>query len=122
MAVVGTDLLLIERGGVLYQATAAQIAALGGGGGSVALTQITLTVSPVATSYAEVVHADPAVSPASKIIASLVGELDAENDLEELSDSQMRIFAIAESAQIRFVFTGLGSFAGPFKINYEVRT
>ena len=33
MAAVGTDLVLIERDGVLHKATAQQIANLGGGGG-----------------------------------------------------------------------------------------
>ena len=37
MAVVGTDLVMIERGGVLYKATASEIAALAGGGSPLTL-------------------------------------------------------------------------------------
>jgi hypothetical protein len=33
MAAVGTDLVLVERGGALYKVTASELAALGGGGG-----------------------------------------------------------------------------------------
>jgi hypothetical protein len=41
MAVTGTDLLMVERGGVLHKATAAEVAALGGGGAtSVVATRI----------------------------------------------------------------------------------
>lgn len=91
----------------------------GGGGAS---TQVTLTVSPTAINYKEVVVIDAAVSAVSKVECYLVGELDAENDLEGLVDDSMRVFAIAESGQIRFVLTGNGPFVGPYKVNYKVGT
>ena len=91
------------------------------GGGSSA-TQVTLTVTPVALNYKEIVVVDATVSAVSKIEAYLVGELDTENDLESLSDDNMRVFAIAEAGQVRFVLTGNGAFVGPYKVNYKVGT
>lgn len=44
MAAVGTDLVLVERAGVLYKTPASDIAALGGGGGGAGLTQGTATL------------------------------------------------------------------------------
>jgi hypothetical protein len=85
--------------------------------------QATLTVSPVAIAgYAEVVVSVVGVTATSIIRASLVGELDAENDLEELADSGMRVVGVPETGQIRFVLTGNSAFVGPFKVIYEVFT
>lgn len=99
----------------------AQVDGLGGGGGGALPLQATLSVSPVAKSgYAEVVVVNAAVSVTSLIRATLVGELDAENDLEELADTDMRVFGIAEAGQVRFVLTGNSAFAGDFKVIYEV--
>jgi hypothetical protein len=92
----------------------------GGGGGGLTLTQVTLTVSPVAYAYKEVVVADGTVTALSKITADLVPELDAENDIEGLADMGMRVWAIAEAGQVRFVLTSSGAFVGPFKVNYGV--
>lgn len=98
----------------------AQVDSLSGGGG-VPPTQATLNVSPAAkTGYAEVVVVDAAVAATALIRVSLVAELDAENDLEELADSDMRVFGVAEAGQVRFVLTGTGSFVGDFKVLYEV--
>lgn len=59
MAAQGTDLLLISRGGEHYKITAAEIAALGGGGGSdpwsyikLASNEVTTTTSNTATALA----------------------------------------------------------------------
>lgn len=90
------------------------------GGGGASIVQAVLNVADVAPGYAEVVVTDAAVSAASKIMALLVGELDAENDLEELADSAMRVFAVPEAGQVRFVLTGNGPFVGDFKTNYQV--
>lgn len=79
-----------------------------------------LTVAAVSYNYAEVALAVPAVTLTSIITAHLVPELDAENDVEELADSNMRVFAIPEAGQIRFVLTGNGAFVGDFKVFYEV--
>jgi hypothetical protein len=100
---------------------AAQIAEanLGGGGGA-ATAQLVLNVPTVVKGYFEAVVADESVSATSKILATLSGELDAENDVEEISDSGIRVFAIPEAGQIRFVLTGHGLFVGDFKITYQV--
>lgn len=91
----------------------------GGGGGSA--TQVTLTVAAVATTgYAEVVVTDAGVSPASKLFAAFVPELDAENDAEQLIDDRMQVHAVPEAGQVRFLLSAVGAFVGPFKVNYQV--
>lgn len=90
------------------------------GGGGAALNAVVLNVPTLAPGYAEVVVVNAAVTPASKIMPLLVGELDAENDLEELADSGMRVFAVPEAGQIRFVLTGNGPFTGDFKVHYQL--
>ena len=82
--------------------------------------QVDVSVSPVARGYAEVVMIDSAISTSSKITASLVGQLDAENDAESIFDDGMEVFAIPEIGQIRFVLMGSGPFSGPYRINYGV--
>jgi nitric oxide synthase oxygenase domain/subunit len=67
---------------------------------------------------AEVVVLDAAVSPASKLIAQLVP--NDHNEASDLADSHVRLFAIPETGQIRFVITGLGLLCGPFTLNYGV--
>lgn len=62
MAVQPSDLLLVERGGVLYKATASDIAALGGGGGG--LTQGTATID---------FGAFPGSNTASVVVSGLTG-------------------------------------------------
>lgn len=91
-----------------------------GGGGGAGITQAVLNVASAAINYAEIVVLDVTVSTASKITAQLVGELDAENDLEELSDSAITVFAAPETGQIRFILTSLAPFVGSFKTNYQV--
>ena len=93
--------------------------ALGAGGGT-AVASTVLNVPTLALGYAEVVVLNAAVSPTSKVMPLLVGELDAENDLEELADSGMRVFAVPEAGQIRFLLTGNGPFTGDFKVNYQL--
>lgn len=92
--------------------------AVGGGGA----TQVVLNVPAVAQGYAEVVVANAAITATSKLMWLLVGELDAENDIEELNDTSIEIFAVPEAGQIRFVLTGNAPFAGDFKTNYQVMT
>lgn len=83
-------------------------------------TQVTLTVSTVAYDYKEIVVANATVTATSKISAEIVPELDAENDIEGIADDHMRIWAVPEVGQIRFVLTARGAFVGPFKANYRV--
>ena len=91
------------------------------GGASASMDSTVLVVASMAlTGYAEVVVAYGGVTTSSKVMAQLVGELDAENDLEELADSNMQVFAVPEAGQIRFVLTGNGAFTGNFKTNYWV--
>lgn len=87
------------------------------GGGSSAVA--TLNV-PTYTAYAEVVVASAGVTASSRVFAALVGELDAENDAEELSDLAMEVFAVPEAGQIRFVLTASSGFSGDFKVNYQI--
>jgi hypothetical protein len=94
--------------------------AKGDPGAGSSVTQATLTVSPVVINYAEVIVADALVSSTSKISAELVGERDAENDIEGLADDDMKVWPVAEAGQIRFVLTANGAFQGPFKVNYRI--
>lgn len=102
------------------QGTGQDIATVNQLGGGAGLTMLTLSVPALAQGYAEVVVANAAITPASKVMAQLVGELDAENDLEEISDTSMGVFALPESGQIRFVLTGNSAFTGNFKIIYQL--
>lgn len=79
-----------------------------------------LNVTPMAYGYAEVVVASAGVTAASKVLCWLVAELDAENDVEELADTGMAVFAVPEAGQIRFVLTGNSAFVGAFKVNYQI--
>lgn len=74
----------------------------------------------MAYGYAEVVVAAAGVTAASKVPCWLVAELDAENDVEELADTGMAVFAVPETGQIRFVLTGNSAFVGAFKVNYQI--
>lgn len=74
----------------------------------------------MAYGYAEVVVAAAGVTTASKVLCWLVAELDAENDVEELADTGMAVFAVPEAGQIRFVLTGNSAFVGAFKVNYQI--
>ena len=89
-------------------------------GAGPAAAAVTLAVSPVARGYAEVVVANAAVTLASVILSHLLGSKDAENDLEEIADGNMQIFAIAEAGQIRFVLTSLSFFSGDFRVGYTI--
>lgn len=79
-----------------------------------------LNVTPMAYGYAEVVVASAGISAASKVPCWLVAELDAENDVEELADNGMAVFAVPETNQVRFVLTGTSAFVGTFKVNYQI--
>jgi hypothetical protein len=90
-------------------------------GGSALPNVVTINVPLVAHSgYAEVVLVDASVTALSIIKASFVGEKDAENDVEELKDSDLDIAGVPEAGQIRFVLTANSPFVGNFKIIYEV--
>ena len=94
--------------------------ATGPAGAGIAFATATLTVAPLAYGYAEVVVASAGVTTASKVLCWLVAELDAENDVEELADTGMAVFAVPEAGQIRFVLTGNSAFVGAFKVNYQI--
>ena len=92
----------------------------GAAGAPAAILTAMLVITPLAYGYAEVVLPSPGVTSASKIFAWLVAELDAENDVEELVDTGMAVFAVPETGQIRFVLTGNSAFVGDFKVNYQI--
>jgi len=92
-----------------------------GGGGGPAISAVTLSVGTVAaTGYAEVVVVVPGMTGSAKVLPSLVPSLDAENDLEELIDSGMQIYALPEDGQIRFVLSANAPFFGDFAAQYVV--
>ena len=74
----------------------------------------------MANGYAEIFVESEGVAAESKIPCWLVAELDAENDIEELADNGMAVFALPEPGKIKFVLTGRSAFVGVFKVNYQV--
>lgn len=104
------QLLSIEPDGTLSKTA-------GGSGSGAIISQASISVS-TASRYFEANYADAGITPAHKIIASLVGELDAENDLEEISDSEIIVSAIAQSESVLFILTSNAPIFGAFKINY----
>lgn len=82
----------------------------------------TLNVTPVANGYAEVVLPYAGLTAAAKVIAAFSPSLDEENDAEEISDAQLRLTAVPEAGQIRFVFISANGcpFVGAFKVHYQV--
>ena len=84
------------------------------------LARAVLAVPAAAQGYAEVVVVNADVRPESLVLAQLQGGFDAENDLEELSDSNMRVYAVPETGRVRFVLTGDGVFCGDYTVNYQL--
>ena len=119
MALVSTDLFVIERGGVLYKLTAAEIAAFtGGGSGGIAWTTLVLPLSTPFVEETSVTHTDASVSPTSNIIVFFVSSDD--NELSDYRDDNIQIFATALTGQIRFDILGTGLLVGPYTIKYGV--
>jgi hypothetical protein len=113
-----TDLIMIERGGVLYQGTVSQIAILLGGGGGIIWDEIKIPASDPFLEEMEYVHVDALVSPSSNIIIMFV-END-HNDNSDFADDGMKIHAKAESGQIRINIAGNGYMCGPYNVKYGV--
>jgi len=119
MALQATDLFVIERGGVLYKLTAAEIAAFTGGGAG-GITWVTL-VLPFSVPFMEeesFLHTDATVTPASTILAFFVPSDD--NDLSDYKEDELQVFATALTGQIRFDIVGTGLLVGPYTIKYGV--
>lgn len=80
--------------------------------------QVVLDVPSVVLNETEVVVADLMVTSESRLVANLVP--NDHNEISDMADDRMRIFAIPENEQIRFTLVGNGHFVGPFTINYGV--
>lgn len=114
---------LLRRLDELFRDILRRIGALedsSGSGSSATATQVTLTVSPVATGMTEFTVIDASVTATSKLFATLVAESDAENDAEQIIDDDMKVLAIPGASSIRFLLSANGQFVGPFKVNYQV--
>ena len=118
MALQLTDLIMIEREGVLYQGTVSQIAALLGGGGGIIWNEIEIPASTPFIGALEYVHTDALVSVTSNIIIMLV-ENDHNNN-EDFADDQIKIHATPEAGQIRISIAGNGYMCGPYNVKYGV--
>ena len=118
MALSLTDLVMIERDGVLYQGTLAQIVALSGGGGGIVWNSVDLPVSTPVLYETEVVHVDALVTNTSTILVTVIP--NDHNDISDISDDQIQVFAKAETGQIRFTITGNSYLCGPYTIKYGV--
>ena len=121
MALQLTDLIMIEREGVLYQGTVSQIATLlggGGGGGGIIWNEIEIPASTPFIGELVYVHTDVLISVTSNIITMLV-END-HNDNEDFADDQIQIYAAPEAGQIRISIAGNGYMCGPYNVKYGV--
>lgn len=119
MALESADLFVIERGGVLYKLTAAEIAAfIGVGSGGISWTTLVLPLSTPFLEETSVTHTDASVSPTSNIIVFFVSSDD--NELSDYRDDNVQIFPTALTGQIRFDILGTGLLVGPYTIKYGV--
>lgn len=82
----------------------------------------TLTIPVVTAGLISITHVDAAVTLGDIIIAAFAPVTDAENDIEEIHDSDLRVFAAAQSGQILFHFASNSRVAGPFTVHYTVHT
>ena len=114
MALESTDLFVIEREGVLYKLTAAEIAAFT----SVNWTTLVLPLSTPFIEETSVIHTDASVTSTSTIIVFFVSSDD--NELSDYKDDDLQIFATALTGQIRFDIVGTGLLVGPYTIRYGV--
>jgi hypothetical protein len=112
-----TDLFLIERGGVQYKLTATELAAFVGAATFVT-TEVTFPQNTPAMESFEIVHPVPGLLATAHVFCWVVP--NDHNDADDLSDDQVRVYGIAETGQIRFIFTGAGSLVGPYTIAYGV--
>ena len=116
MALQLTDLIMIEREGVLYQGTVSQIADLLGGG--IIWNEIEIPASTPFMESMEYIHTDVLISLSSNVMIMLV-END-HNDNEDFADDQIKIHATPEAGQIRISIAGNGYMCGPYKVKYGV--
>lgn len=94
-------------------------AAGGGGGGSVTLSQTVVNIaSPPVVAYAEVVVASVGVTNTSKLFCQLLP--NDENDADGNADDSVFVVPVAETGQIRFIFTSEGWLVGDYTLSYGV--
>jgi hypothetical protein len=116
MPAVGTDLLLIEREGVPYKATAAEIAALGGGGSGLA-GQVVLTV-PNNAIEAEATFPATGVSPASVVLIGIAPHTDDDENTPDMIDLTS-VAAFPGTDEITVTATFLTPHAGNIRLNWS---
>lgn len=122
MAVVGTDLLLIERDGNLHKATASEVAALGGAGGILKGTA-TITVEDGlpgnAGTYQHIeTVAAVGVSGANTVVLTVpAGDDTDENDFEMLDIASFTARPLTDQIEIIANFTTPTS--GPVNFNWS---
>ena len=83
---------------------------------------VTLTVPAVAAGIVSILHVDPVVTGSDIIHAVFAAAADAENDMEEIHDSDLRIFAAAQAGEILFHIHSSALIAGPLSIHYTIHT
>lgn len=90
-----------------------------GGGSAPVITKIILNI-PLPSYNSEIVVIDASVSVNSIVRAALMVSQDSENDIEHIIDNEIKLYAIPEVGQIRFIMSANALFVGPFPISYEV--
>lgn len=80
----------------------------------------TLFVPLILGGIVDVVHPDLDVATGDIIQPSFAAVTDAENDMEEIQDSSLRLFAAAQAGSIRFSIVSDAAIAGPFLVQYTI--
>lgn len=120
MAAQTTDLLLIERGGTLHKITAAQLAALAGGGGGATWQRVMLNVPAGQARFKTVNLVAAAVTPASVVVCQFFGGTGAAvNEADEVANWTITATPLAGS--INFNLSCPGPFVGEVEILYKVQ-
>ena len=118
MALQLTDLIMIEREGVLYRGTVSEISALLGGGSGIVWNNIVIEASTPFMESMEYIHSDALISSSSNVMIMLI-END-HNNHEDFADDQIKIHATPEVGQIRINIAGNGYMCGPYNVKYGV--
>jgi hypothetical protein len=116
MAAQGTDLLLVERGGVLYKLTANEIAALGGGGGGTPAVTVPVTFPAYGSKVITQTVSVPGATVGQKVFAV------PHNDTDELEMDMLTCAGLVTALDtVRLTVTSVGqAHAGIRNINIQV--
>lgn len=118
MPALGSDLVLIQRGGDLFKATAAEIAALGGAGGVLkGEAVITLPNGAGQLSWSEQIAASGVV-PGLVVFVTMAHHVDTDENDPELTELSA-VVGLALTDAILVTASFLKPTSGPIRINWS---